>query len=87
MCIAFGRAHLNSRHAMRAIFAVVQQSVVDGFRKSGPSTTRVELVGRKEKRFTRGDIHIYSLTKLVVVFVFERSLGGCILRHLVLQGR
>ena len=72
---------------MRAIFEVVQQSVVDGFRKSGPSATRVELVCRKEKRLTRGDINIYYHTKLVVEIVFERSLGGCILRQLVLQGR
>ena len=71
---------------MRAVFAVVEHAVIDGFGESGPSAARIKLVGREEKGFARGYIHVDAVAKFGIVFVVERLFGGALLCNLVLQG-
>ena len=72
---------------MRVVFCFLEQMIVNGFGESGPSATRVELVGRVEYRFARCHIDVNTFAKLIVVFVIERLFGGRSLRHLILYRR
>ena len=87
VCTSDSAAHLGAVHSVRCVVLFCQQMVINRLGESRPPAARFKLIRRQEKRFAGGYVDVNTLTKLIVLLVLIGSLGGCILRHLVLQGR
>ena len=85
MSIALVAAHLDALHAVGRVFDILQKMGIYGLGECGPSTTGVKFVGGEEEGFACGDVYIDARTKLVVVFIGERTFSGSVLRDLILQ--
>ena len=59
--------------------------VIDRLGERRPARAGVELVARREERFTRDDIHIDAILVTVPVFVLERRLGPLVLGDAILH--
>src|SRR3990170_8126953 len=84
MAVAVHRPNFRPDHPVRAVSHLVDMRRDDRLGETRPAGTRVELVGRREKRFARDDIDVNARLLVVVIFTRERTLGAVFLGNATL---
>src|SRR3954471_14757525 len=87
MAVRMDGAHLGADHAVGAVFQLVDIGRIDRLRKTGPTASRFEFVGRSEERLAGDDIDINPGLLVVQIFAGSRRFGGALLSHAILLGR
>ena len=79
-------SHLGTHHAVGCVRMAGDEFLVDRFRESRPSATRIVLVCRREERLAGRNIHIDAFPEFMIILVGERMLSGCLLCDGILFG-
>lgn len=87
MAVAVSRSHLYPTHAVTSIEQFLHIVRFNWFREARPTAVAVELVQRREQRFTRNDVHIDARLVVIPISIFERPFGSVLLCDLELLRR
>ena len=79
-------AYFSPAHTMGSVGLFIDQPLVDRFGKTRPSATRIELIGRYKKRFTRCDIYINPFPVFVPIGILKGRFRGILPGNGILFG-
>lgn len=84
MGLTFSTSHLGTLHTVRRVLVFYQEMLVDWLAERRPSTARLKFIGTQKQRLASGYINIDAWSKLIIVRIIIRPLGGGMLGNLVL---
>lgn len=84
MGLTLSTSHLSTLHTVRQILLFIQEMWVNWLAERRPSTARLKLIGTQKQRFASGYINIDAWSKLIIICIIIRTLGGGMLGNLVL---
>jgi len=87
MSVALGAADLGPDHTQRSIGLLEDDFRIDRLGKTWPTSTRVELVLRNEKRLARDHIDINPGLVIVPIGISEGRLSPVLFRNIILLWR
>ena len=84
MGLSLCTSHLSTLHAVRRVLVFYQEMLVDWLAERRPSTARLKLISTQKQGLASGYINIDAWSKLIIVRIIIRTLGGSMLGNLVL---